>query len=687
MGLTRPRLGQFQTTTTAFDDELIILNNSASGSNTKDIGIVFERGNDTNTALLWDESADTFVLVNTSEQGSTRGNVAISSYSALKVGNLVSNGITYPSSDGTNGQVVVTDGSGNLSFTSMSEASNTTYDLEIPSGTTTLRLNPSTGTNDDIALVAGSDITITRDNATQLTIASSYTHPTGAGNEHLPSTISQTEAGYLNGVTSAIQTQIDGKLSTSGGTITSNLTVTGNLTVNGTTTTVATTNMVVSDNLIELNNGASSNANDSGIVIERGSTGDNAFIGWDESADKFIVGTTTATGSSTGNLTITPGTLNVGTLQLSGTAITATATELNYVDGVTSNIQTQLSSKHPNGRPYFDDDAGTANDVTSRLSSGFWQTSTASTAEGWPAGVGTSWAHLLSCTHNNNSNYYAMQFASSFYDSNEIYYRNTNGNGSTAWNQMWHAGNDGSGSGLDADTVDGLQASSFLRSDANDSASGNLTVTGLALSNEDFYLNNMAIVSSDANGAFAARTGSNIDHFWHDDGTNATTGTGGTWNFCSDTTYKNSGNSTVKAGYFQGTATVAQYADLAENYVADNSYAIGTVLVFGGTKEVTISNTKEDKRIAGVVSTNPAYLMNSDCNGEYVVPIALQGRVPCRVVGVVEKGDLIVSSNVSGAGVAWNETRNPVAGSIIGKAIENKNSEAEEIIEVVVGVR
>ena len=92
-------------------------------------------------------------------------------------------------------------------------------------------------------------------------------------------------------------------------TIGNDLTVTGDLTVNGTTTTVATTNMVVSDNLIELNNGASSNANDSGIVIERGSTGDNAIIMWDESADKFTVGTTTATGASTGNLTVTTGTL------------------------------------------------------------------------------------------------------------------------------------------------------------------------------------------------------------------------------------------------------------------------------------------------------------------------------------------------------------------------------------------
>jgi hypothetical protein len=87
-------------------------------------------------------------------------------------------------------------------------------------------------------------------------------------------------------------------------TLSQNLTVTGDYTVNGTTTTISTTNMVVEDNLIELNNGASSNANDTGIVIERGSTGNNAIFMWDESADTFQVGTTTATGSSTGNLTV-----------------------------------------------------------------------------------------------------------------------------------------------------------------------------------------------------------------------------------------------------------------------------------------------------------------------------------------------------------------------------------------------
>ena len=94
-----------------------------------------------------------------------------------------------------------------------------------------------------------------------------------------------------------------------------NLTLSGNLTVNGTTTTVASTNTTIADNLLELNSGASSNANDSGIIIERGSTGDNAIIAWDESADKFIVGTTTGTASSTGDITIAAATLVTGTVE------------------------------------------------------------------------------------------------------------------------------------------------------------------------------------------------------------------------------------------------------------------------------------------------------------------------------------------------------------------------------------
>jgi hypothetical protein len=90
--------------------------------------------------------------------------------------------------------------------------------------------------------------------------------------------------------------------------------------------------MVVADNLIELNNGASSNSNDSGIVIERGSTGDNAIFVWDESADTFVLGTTTATGSSTGNLTIADGALQAGSLDISGDIDVDGTANLDVVD-------------------------------------------------------------------------------------------------------------------------------------------------------------------------------------------------------------------------------------------------------------------------------------------------------------------------------------------------------------------
>ena len=134
-----------------------------------------------------------------------------------------------------------------------------------------------------------------------------------ADNSSTTTTIGLGETLKINGTTNEIETTISGDTITIGlpddVTVANNLTITGNLTVNGTTTTISTTNTVASDTLFELGNGTTgSPANDSGIIIERGDS-DNAFIGFDESADKFIVGTTTATGASTGNLTITTGTL------------------------------------------------------------------------------------------------------------------------------------------------------------------------------------------------------------------------------------------------------------------------------------------------------------------------------------------------------------------------------------------
>jgi len=131
------------------------------------------------------------------------------------------------------------------------------------------------------------------------------------------------------------------------------------------------------------------------------------------------------------------------------------------------------------------------------------------------------------------------------------------------------------------------------------------------------------------------------------------------------------------ASTITATATQAQYADLAEIYTSDVDYTPGTVVMFGGDAEVTISNEDASPRVAGVVSTNPAHLMNSGTTG---IAIALTGRVPTHVVGAVRKGDMMVST---ATGKARAES-NPAMGTVIGKALEDFDG-THGTIEVVVG--
>ena len=128
-------------------------------------------------------------------------------------------------------------------------------------------------------------------------------------------------------------------------------------------------------------------------------------------------------------------------------------------------------------------------------------------------------------------------------------------------------------------------------------------------------------------------------------------------------------------------ATSAQYADLAEIYTSDRDYIPGTVLIFGGEREVTMATESHDPRVAGVVSTNPAYIMNNSCDG---VEVALQGRVPTKVQGPVAKGDRLVTSSVQGAAERLDPTKYQ-PGCIIGKALEAIDSDEVRYIEVVVG--
>jgi hypothetical protein len=141
---------------------------------------------------------------------------------------------------------------------------------------------------------------------------------------------------------------------------------------------------------------------------------------------------------------------------------------------------------------------------------------------------------------------------------------------------------------------------------------------------------------------------------------------------------------TVFARAFQGNSVTAFYADLAEKYKADAHYECGTVLVFGGSEEVTLANNYMDTKVAGVVSTNPAYVMNQGCDSEFVATVALQGKVPTKVIGPVGKGDMLVTGP-NGYAIVSNS---PVVGSLVGKSLENFTATEEvptAIINVVVG--
>jgi hypothetical protein len=193
-------------------------------------------------------------------------------------------------------------------------------------------------------------------------------------------------------------------------------------------------------------------------------------------------------------------------------------------------------------------------------------------------------------------------------------------------------------------------------------------------------------------------TPSNVSEFTNDSGyitlsdiptnhmvNDATNTISGSINPSVDATY-NLGTASEQWNTIYGHTVEATYADLAERYSADATYEPGTVLVFGGEAEVTTTTKIADRAVAGIISTEPAYLMNSKAGNSQTHPaIALKGRVPCKVVGVVKKGDLLVTSSVPGYAQAALDNEIKV-GTVIGKAIENKSGIAPGIIEVFVSM-
>ena len=192
-------------------------------------------------------------------------------------------------------------------------------------------------------------------------------------------------------------------------------------------------------------------------------------------------------------------------------------------------------------------------------------------------------------------------------------------------------------------------------------------------SSGNLVANQFVGISDKTDKTFIDKTDAVVDPAWND----ATTSTKYRTARLSATAYSiaardSSGN--IAAVLFQGTATSARYADLAEKYLADADYEIGTVVVIGGTAEITASQYGE--LAIGVISENPAYMMNSELEGG--VYVALKGRVPVKVKGKVRKGDRLVASDWGCAQVSQDKL------DVFAVAMESSDNEDVKLIESVV---
>ena len=139
-------------------------------------------------------------------------------------------------------------------------------------------------------------------------------------------------------------------------------------------------------------------------------------------------------------------------------------------------------------------------------------------------------------------------------------------------------------------------------------------------------------------------------------------------------------------GTFDGTgASVvgtwdATYADIAERYESDKDYAAGTVVKIGGDKEITASDVSVDD-VFGVISTEPAYCLNSGKEGLYL-PVVMMGRAPVRVKGAIKKGDRLVSSNTPGVARAVKKSELSCHTPIFGRSLEDSDDEGERLVEI-----
>tara|TARA_R110001592_G_scaffold16239_3_gene69339 strand:- start:1341 stop:3416 length:2076 start_codon:yes stop_codon:yes gene_type:complete len=466
--------------------------------------------------------------------------------------------------------------------------------------------------------------------------------------------------------------------------------ITGNLTVNGTQTILNTETLTVDDNLIVLNNNATgSPSENAGIEIERGSA-TNVQLRWNESTDHWEI---TNNGSAYTKIAQDTGELAEGTNLYYTTAraraaiseastnlaYNSTTGVLTYTQGNTDTVSEGSSNLYfTNGRADARVNLQTGNNLdlsaksTTNLSEG---TNLYYTNARVDARMVTQLLDEDNMASNSSSKAPTQQSIKAYVDTqfatkDELGELSGNTDDITEGSTNLFFTNARADARVNAvlPNTSSLSEGTNLYhtvARANTAIDARVTKTFVNALNIDAETTNKALVTAagDVNqNLLLVFTGP-------DTGTNANAPL-----YKHSPVYYNPDIDTLNVTNVSGTSSSAKYADLAENYVADAEYEEGTVLVFGGEQEVTTSNTKSNPSIAGVVSMNPAYLMNSELQGDHIVAVALKGRVPVKVVGPVSKGDVLVHSETPGHAEAASDSMNVNGPSCIGIAITDVNA-------------
>ena len=729
-------------TTTQVADPLLLLSRGATGSGSVDGGLVIERGDDDNVAVIWDESEDEFaVAVTSSEDGTTAGNVTISSYANFQAGtvtasaidltgtfdidniridgntvsstdtngniNLTPNGTgevvaaTATVSDLTSGRIVTAGTSGALEDDAslLWDGTDLTAGSAIISDLTDNRViiaGTSGALEDDanftfngsiLALTAAMDITGDLDvdninvNGNTISVTDTNGNITIAPNGTGEVVVGTGAAGATITSSGAHDLTLDTNSGTNSGTIVITDGANGAITVtpNGTGEVVLATAAVsdLTDNQIVIAGTSGALEGDSNFTYDGTDLTVNSAVVGDLTSGRVVLAGTSGAIEDSGNLTFdgttltVTGNIAVDNITIDGNDITATSGGKVTVNDAGADIDFTVEGDNDTGLLHVDAGTDTVNIGTTTSTTGVKLKINSTDSMLLPVGStaqrpGTGVTGMLRVNNSTNKmEYYAdSEWKTADAEFTVIASETFDGDGSTVAYTLSEAQ-------TTASCIVSINGVIQLPTTAYGVSSTTLTFTEAPATGDVIEVRKLTTTTSVAEIETVANNSTDETTFL-----TFVDGQTGSQEIETDSglTYNPSTN-TLTTSVFSGTATTAQYADLAEQYASDEDIAAGTVVHFAGNGKVAPCETDACSKVAGIVSTDPAHLMNSSQEG---VPLALAGRVPCKVTGTVNAGDLMVSA---GGGLARAEA-NPAIGTVIGKAIEDFSGEGEGVIEV-----